>query len=323
MAGGSSRPRQLLEHFKDKILLLAVDRDDSRLQDFQPMDDDLFQCSRTQIDENFRLASILEEKFERNECDVLIAKKALHELPWKAQRNVIADIGRSVSPCGSVVLYADSPRFMDDDTMVDWADRDHWLRKHLPMDGADDSPEVRGKLFPPSLEFDPNDASSAAVFINYWIKIKDWANYNAFEWANRFFSSANQLKDAFTKAGFGASSETGAFYMEIQAKRFVEEAINRLGYLYVDKSVQKEELEGVFSQNHRYPLFWQFAEAHLWKDGRPTAFGESVHATMDRRGVQDLIPEAFLRGYGSLKFPDLSGPSFQMPIHIFKFRRPS
>ena len=320
MAGGSARPQQLLKHFGNKIKLLAIDRDDSRLREICASN---FKIARLQIDKKFSLAETLEEAFGRTTCNVIIAKKALHELAWPTQRKLIGEMGECVSGGGSVVLYADSPKFMDPDSMDSWASNVRWLMEQLPIDGADDSAEVREQLFPPVLIFDPADPSAAAVFTNYWIKLKDWANYNRHEFENRYFSSRNQLEDAFCDAGFQINGRPQAFCMEIQATRFVEEAINRLGYLYSDPSIQKEELEGVISQNHRYPLFWAFAKAHLWEKSGPSDFGCTLNAKIGSGGLEDLLPEMFLRDNAALKLSVPAGPSFQMPIHVFGFQKPS
>ena len=322
MAGGSGRPQELLDHFGSKIMLLVIDRDDSRLRLIQPPERDLFRIKSLQVDENFSLASVLEEAFFQKTCDVVIAKKALHELPWKSQCKLIAEIGNSLSAGGSAVLYTDSPNFMDNSLMSGWARRDHSLRDILAIDGPDDSPEARKKLFPPELKFDPANPSAAAIFTNCWIKLKDWANYNGSEYKNRYFSSCNQIKDAFVEAGLEMHVEPQRFCMEIQATRFVEEAINRLGYLCVDESIQKQDLSEIFSQNHRYSLFWSFAEEHLWPNGAPSEFGFSVGAKMEDTCFDELLPEVFLKEYGPLNIPSLRGPSFRMPIHIFEFRKP-
>jgi hypothetical protein len=321
MAGGSARPVSLLKYFGSRIILIAVDRDDSRLHAIHPPKDAYFRLEKIHINETFSLTPML-AKVGRTGCDLVIAKKALHELPWSTQQTVIANIGSCLNPGGSVVLYADSPAMMDQDTMDGWLSEEIKLRELLPMDGGDDSEIARRVLFPENLNFDPLDPSSAAVFINHWIKLKDWANYNISEYSNRFFSSANQIEGEFAKAGLPVDGTPQVYFMELLPQRFIEEAINRLDYLCVDRTLRADDLLSLVHQNHRYSLFWDFAEAHLWNDGAPTAFGGSVHAKRENSGLESLVQEEFEKEYGHFSLPDLSGPSFRMPIHVFSFRKP-
>lgn len=322
MAGGSARPISLLKYFGSRIILIAVDRDDSRLRALHAPGDAHFRLEKVQINETFSMKPML-TKVGRTACDVVIAKKALHELPWPTQQTVIANIGSCLNPGGSMVLYADSPAMMDQDTMDGWLSDEIKLRELLSMDGGDDSEIARRVLFPGNLNFDPLDSSSAAVFINHWIKLKDWANYNIFEYSNRFFSSANQIENEFAKAGLHVDGAPQVYFMELLAQRFVEEAINRLDYLCVDRTLRADNLLSLVQQNHRYSLFWDFAEAHLWNDEAPTAFGRSVYAKLENSGFGSLVQEEFGKEYGGLSLPDLGGPSFRMPIHVFSFHKPT
>lgn len=322
MAGGSDRPQQLLDRFGSQIMLLVIDSDDSRLKTICPPNKRLFCAKIVRVDESFRLSQILEECFSQPTCDVVIAKKALHELPWKAQQHLIAEISACLPSRGSMVLYADSPDFMDNRFIHEWRRQDHWLKELLKINGADDSAEARHELFPPQLQFDASNLSAPAMFMNCWIKLKDWANYNVSEYENRYFSSCNQLQDEFRKAGFEACRKPERFYMDIQATRFVEEAINRLGYLSVNQSISHENLLQLFQENHRYRLFWDFGQAHLYHNGHPSELGKLLKVKMAAMSLKELLPEDFHRQYGPANLPVLSGPSFQMPIHVFEFHKP-
>jgi hypothetical protein len=320
MAGGSQRPQRMLDKFGSDIELLAIDRDDSRIRAVQASNAAGYAARSAEIKEGFSLKQILHDALDRDGCDVVVAKKALHELPWKLQQMLIHDISECLSPGGTVVLYTDGPVEMTPATHREWNRRDSRLKQILPMSGNCNMATARKELFPAECQFDSNDPSAPAMFINYWIRLKDWANYNVFEYEHRFFSSANQIKDEFAKCGLKTAGAT-AFYMQLQAQRFVEEAINRLDYMLADTTGSHYDLRNLFTDNPRYQFFWDFARAHLGGEHDPTEFGERMNATWELSGVHELLREEFLGESLNLDVQDESGPTFKMPIHIFEFSK--
>lgn len=327
MAGGSNRVERLLDAFrqdaeKGRLFLVAIDCDESRLVELGSKWRQTLFVERQRIDGSTDLPAILKHLNLPDMCDLVIAKKALHELPWDHQRALIAQIGRVVRPGGTVVMYTDSPDEIDERGVRRWLRLLDDLRRLLPidMDSGFDVASALSELIPPNLVFEADNPSHAAQFANLWIKLKDWANFNAQEWEHRYFSSwSHQLREEFQAAGFDTESCTlRKFAMQFQGARFVEEAINRIGYLYADRSLSNADIEAVFSENDRYELCRDFGSAHLWDVDGPSQFGASVGA---------IIPQAFdlnclvgdqLRACGlSLAFPQLEGPSFDMPVHVF------
>jgi len=342
MAGGSARPDALCRRFGRGLTLIAIDRDVSRLAEL-PVGawgsrEPGLRVVEQEVTARLDLRAVLDQACSRQTCDMVIAKKALHELKWEEQQALIERIGQVVHPGGYAVIYADSPVLMDSRGQERWWDIQKMLQRLLPIDlpASEDLAERTRAFLPEALPFSAASPSDPAVFANLWIKLKDWANYNSHEYEHRYFSSMNELLDEFTLAGFetpghkGASPQTRvqAFAMELQATRFVEEAINRLGYLAVDRQSTPDELAAVFHDNTRYQLFWAVAEAHLWSVGGPTAFGasEAVGAKAPSPfAVRDLLE--FL-GDESLKarldlanLPPLQSPSFRMPVHVLVLRK--
>ena len=327
MAGGAERVAELLRRYGRSIRVLAIDRDISRLAPLCARYPDQLRVLRHQITGAVGLADALREAFGCAQCDVVIAKKALHEVSWPAQEALIDEIGRVTDPGGWLVIYADAP------VRIDRAGKDllrSIVERVLPRAiGGDDRPadheELVGRLA--KLPFQAESESDAAVFANLWIKLKDWANHNAREYANRYFSSNNELLEAFTRAGFdpeARGARTERFTMELQPSRFLEEAINRLSYLYADSTLSPRELASVVTDNPRYAVFWSAVTALLWAGPGPTAFGASPH--IRARPGQPFDLKAFVRDIGLLTGEDrlrhlepaaLDSPSFEMPVHVY------
>jgi hypothetical protein len=342
MAGGSRRPESLLARYGRGLTLIAIDRDVSRLSMLprgemgkpQPG----LRVVEREVDGRLDLRDILEESCCRRTCDLVIAKKALHELPWHEQQALIARIGEVVRPGGHAIVYADSPAFMDDAGWERWWELEEMLKEALPIDlpAATDLTD-RARLFmPDALPFSASSPSDAAVFANLWIRLKDWANYNRQEYDRRYFSSVNELLDAFGAAGFETPhtakdprvTRVARFEMELRPTRFIEEAINRLGYLAAEQSVTPEELGKVFRDNARYQFFCSVTAAHLWGEHGATPFGESAAvraAPPQAFAVSDLLDfvrdESLGERLREAGVPPLVSPSFRMPVHVMMLRK--
>lgn len=329
MAGGAARPDELLARFPKGLCLVAIDRDVSRLQrSAYPAH---LQVVAREVAGRVDLSGILAAKTSERRCDLVIAKKALHELPWEQQVALIEELGQTVRPGGAAIIYADSPVRMTPTSFSRWLKLDTALKAYLPMEDrhrVHSDEEAIARFTPPSERFDPDFASDAAVFANLWIRLKDWANYNSHEYQHRYFSSRNQLEEAFDDAGFTPRPLENSLSMSLQATRFVEEAINRLGYLCFDSTASAEQLAGVFASNTRYRVFWEIVSRHLWDGDRPTAFGASEHVRAEWPQPFDFDGLLALMDSGTLdprlktiRFEPLAGPSFRMPIQVMVFEK--
>lgn len=325
MAGGSDLPAQLLGRYPS-VRYLAVDRDVSRIDSGNAPDGRLERVQE-EITGATDVGALLASRWDRRRtCDLVIAKKALHEMPWSDQQALIAHLGRIVRPGGAVVLYADSPDAMDAPGRYRLARlvRDSGLEIGSAEGG--DLAAARATLLGDL--FGTDDPADAAVFANLWIKLKDWANYNRHEWEQRYFSSITELTGELQRAGFSLAGADGGgverFTMRLHAPRFQEDVINRLSYLVsTERAATDQELAAEAAPTPRYQLFWQFVRTHLWNDGAPTDFGRSVGVELERPCSLDmLLSSEMLELTGeNVRFPVLEEPSFVMPIHVLSLRR--
>ena len=331
MAGGSKRLEALLTRFHECLLVLAIDRDTSRLLELQSrVGSNRLKVILKEIDGRIDLVRILEREFGRSTCDLVIAKKALHEIRWTKQEALIRELGEAVSRYGGkAIIYADSPDEMTDVGYERWEERRALVRSRLPDPMKPfDAVEVGKRLESPAIRFEM-DSSGAAAFANFWVMLKDWANYNSREYNERYFSSRAELADAFGSAGFLVTPAEGAtirrFSMILDPCRFIEDSINQLGYLASDPTVSIEDLQKVVALNSRYELFQSVVSSYLWSDDRKTDFGHHVNADL----LDAFDPGKLVRGIlghedariNALSFPVSRRPSFEFPIHVLVFPR--
>lgn len=340
MAGGSERCAQLLREYKD-LKIIAIDRDTSRLAADNHRDRRRFITIEREIQGKISLGDILKRHNGGEPADIVVAKKALHELEWHQQVELIGEVGECLrEKTGRCIIYADSPDFICAEgkrrarNILDAIRRDERTSGYQSHDWSDAnvSQDMESEYeressqrvceFVSRQRFDPMSRSDAAVFANMWICLKDWANFNVHECINRYFSSANELVDAFANAGLTVDESThgvSRFYMSLQAIRFVEDAINRLGYMCSDSTVTDDQLRGVFGANPRFGVFRKVVEQHLWCDNGPTAFGASEFIQAEQGQPFDL--DDFVRGMdsrlGHIDFDEVPGSSFRMPVHVF------
>jgi|GEM_PF-4278039 len=346
MAGGSERCRHLLAahpHLK----ILAIDRDTTRLKKLEIDSGERLRAEQHDIDGSLDLRSLLRRHFKRSSCDIVIAKKALHEIPRAQQKQLIRDVGACLEPkTGRCIVYTDSPLKLNRksrerlSTIVATIRRDEvdtahasteWAESVIPDDGATEveverAAQDRIRNMAMSLSFDPAKKSDAAIFANMWIALKDWANFNTRECALRYFSSRNELEKMFTSASLmptGPQDGIHRFYMTLQATRFVEDAINRIGYMCADATVTDEELRDAFDANPRFRLFQEIVAHHLWDGTKPTPFGRSnfVNATEGGEFDLDHFVEGISDRLATIDFASMKGPAFEMPVHVFCLTR--
>jgi hypothetical protein len=333
MAGGSSRlEAQLAGPFGRQLAVLAIDRDDARLLELAAKYPKNLKVARAEIQGTTDLAGMLGAAWGRRTCHIVVARKALHELPWEDQTNLIAAIGRVVTPSGGqVILYADSPAEMDDEGRERWEGARLTLCDTLKEIDADRarSAELLEHLSPSRLRLEPDSVSDHAFFANLWTTLKDWSNGNDRELKNRYFSSRKELLDAFDAAGFAVDVAAGArierFGMRLDPGRFMEYTINRLGYLASDPEATVEQLQDVLRDNWRHELFRSVVTTHLWDvaGSKATPFGASRLVDAKPSTAFDPVPllEQSLGDrtdarIGKLKFPTFETASFEFPVHI-------
>ncbi len=330
MAGGSERIERLVKAYGSQVRILAIDRDVSRLQPLADAHQQSLRVVPRQITGDIDIQKLLKEEFNLTSCDIVIAKKALHELPWEDQQKLIKTIGEVVNPKdGRVVIYADSPT-----SITSRFERLQTLsQKGLPQDASDDSADMGWLRDVLARQEFGSGKGDAALFANLWIKLKDWANYNHHEFTNRYFSSQKELFHEFGNAGFDVDEDVAQikrFNMELQPTRFIEQKINRLGYACSDTRISDEELAKIFEENQRYDVFWDFVEDCLLdEDGNISEFGKSEN--IQARHAEPFNLRAFLEGMDQyattsrLRAIDSSGkrkiPSFLMPVVVFSLSK--
>jgi hypothetical protein len=334
MAGGTKRIETVLETYATQAHVIAIDRDIVRLRQIEQTFPESLSVYRREIGAELGtpvgLQAMIEESTWRAtpQCELVVARKALHELPWEQQVALIKEVGEVTRIGGRAVFYTDSPTAISEQGWERWLLWEKRLLQTLGAEQVGERPQGEAAwswLLPPHLQFDPTRPDDWALFCNLWLRLKDWANYNLHEWRHRYFSSRNQLESAFASAGFAIDAEAGAevweHHMELQAARFVEDPINRLGYLAYDGTVTQQEIDDVFRGNDRYEFFCRFSEAHLWDGNGPTAIGELMGAHLPEPIKVSALLQDVISLPADIETPAISGPAFRMPVHIFSLPR--
>ncbi len=234
MAGGQGgRSEQLLAQFS-QLHMLSIDRDPAHRslgprhewidREFGPK---TFMKSSPR--DPFELRALLREGFADSDghADVVIAKKALHELDRALQPALLESTATVLRPGGRFVLFADVPggetQRSRSEAMETAIQRHEELRNLLlqPATGALEVKRFIGaNLYPP-------DSTGEWWFLNDWIAIKDWANLNRHELANRYFASIGEIRE-WARPWFGDPVEVKTHFYDINPLRFNERGINRV-----------------------------------------------------------------------------------------------
>ncbi len=328
MAGGSNPAlmEALLSFDTAPLSVIAIDKDTSQLKElagFQPGGADgstgpKFEAQEHEINGRIDLRRVIEKALrndERSEADIIIAKKALHEIDRKLQPGLISDIGAALRPGGRFVLYLDGPPDMGDENRK----RLEVWRQLLLNDAAtrtldsEISSAIEAALLPGEVLFEPT-LEDYGLFANIWVLLKDWANGNDHELKNRYFSSAAEVTEWSKEAGLEPAQEadTGFVYL-LAPERFNERGLRRThDYLESAKPLKPnpDRVAELLESSPRLKFLRQFTRRHLWDPStdRATPFGTLVEAYTDDINLSAFDPI----------FPDLEEQSlgFAFPVSI-------
>jgi len=315
--GGNQRLINLLGSDPD-LSVLAIDRDGGDMSEVVSAVGHRFAMLAKEIDGETDLAALAADYFDPPVADLVIAKKALHELPREAQKNLIASIARVLRDSGRLILFTDSPYEIDDSGYG----RLQRLRQTLLTHTHNIEP-IRAELF--ALRFDPSSRSDLAVFSNLWVHLKDWANGNEIELGKRYFSGAHEIIQWARSAGLRQIGESYQNCYQLVARRFNESGINLASHRaeedrnkrgFRNVAFYRDALEG----SERFRLFDEFVEHHLWDAGidRPTALGAALNADRVPLELHQLLPDL---DFESIGLGHGTGVGFDFPIHVLTFER--
>jgi hypothetical protein len=204
MAGGSYRRVSHLLGAHPQLHILGVDRDPCqrelgpRLQWHQVElgTTDTRRGNELTVDLN----ALLQAGFgAQARADVVVAKKALHELERVLQPSLIQRAAEALRPGGRLILFVDAPGPARDTPgeLPGLLEGHEALRSFLMQER--DPARVLKRLG--ALRFEASDAGRL-LFSNLWIMVKDWANLNLHELEHRWFASVAEIRD-WARPAFG------------------------------------------------------------------------------------------------------------------------
>lgn len=364
MAGGSSRRLKQLVGIEPggrvypDLHILALDRDLSQLREVLESNPPRFRARRIQIGTDdaapglpgLDLERLLLEEYgpAHSRADVIIAKKALHELPRGLQPRVIRRCFRALAPGGRLVLFADSPRLAMHDAQHD---RLQVLRRELAalyaamddaalegegVDGAGRAGEgatsvaVRLERLRETLTRGlvlGGGERDLAFFCNLWVHLKDWANGNLDELANRYFSSLEEIREWCRSAGFRDAGEVFEGHYRMAAPLF-----NEVGIQKVADHLERHGPDARTHADHaarlagwlapaahaRFALFCDVVDHHL-RDGTSPLGRIAVDpdAPFTRLDFGRIDP-----ALGELGLEQRSAVALRFPVHVLAFEKP-
>lgn len=339
MAGGSNPQlrRVLTEAAAGPLSVLAIDRDTSQLYEFkqtfemQSTERRFFAYQKEVID-NIDFQTILARSFigpAPTEIDIIVSKKAFHEMSRLSQPNLIRECAEVLKVGGDFIIYADAPPAMRARNVLrlDQA-REALLKAHAAISAAGSSqadlPEMTAlrRLLLKGVTFSAND-EDYGLFANLWVMVKDWANENIHEVKNRFFSSEEELTEWIAAASKSApfvlqATRTERFSYMLFPLKFNETGTKRvLDYLdsmrAQSRAYAPETVAQLWAPDARFELFQAFSERHLWDGRAPSAFGTYVGARVEQVNLSEFDPA--LAGFSS------RGVGFRFPVSVIAFQK--
>jgi len=319
MAGGGNRRLIELLQSDPGLFVLAIDRDGRDMNEIVTKVGERFAFVETEIDGGTDLRALAADYFDPPLADVAVGKKALHELPRDAQPALIRSVANALRPHGRFVVFADSPYEIDKAGQ----ERLSRLRETIVTYADPDLEPLRAELL--ALRFDPTSPSELAVFSNFWVHLKDWANGNERELRNRYFSGAHEIIEWSAAAGLRQMGQTYSDCYQLVARRFNENGYNLACHRLEESNQEihprdvafyREVLEGT----DRFRLFCEVVEHHLWDAGgaRPTPLGVVLNATRRPLDLHGLHPNLRTESIG-LSYD--SGIGFDFTIHVLTFEK--
>jgi SAM-dependent methyltransferase len=252
-------------------------------------------------------------------ADVVIAKKALHELERPLQLALIQSCNAVLRPGGRLVLFVDAPGAengpIDSAARVAAIQR-HELLRNLLLNPATHPDEVK-RFF--SASHYPADSNGEWLFVNDWIAVKDWANLNRHELEHRYFASIAEIRE-WARPWFGEAVQIQTNSYDINPLRFNERGINSVLH-YLERF--KDNREAVVEQN-RAMLVGELDGSEKFRAlvditrkvfGKSSAFAKMMNAEPSR--VQLAAIEPLLAPLETSQV----APQFKIKCGVIEFER--
>ena len=308
------------------LRVLGIDRDEPQLRELKRKFPEVFKWRRLEIGASgIDLPAIMGEVFgvpgERIHADLVVARKAIHELRRPLQPKLIEQCFDGLRAGGDFVLFADSPGPLEPAphamSEAEFNRIDHEIRELL-LDPEAPLAKVRDTIVH-GIQFGGSHTDQAR-FCNVWVLVKDWANDNRHEVRNRWFSSAAEIRWWAKAAGFMEPIAPSAARYRIAVARFNERGIQRVVHhlerngpsvIASDASMLTDWLSA--HGDERQALLLEFTAHHL-------APGSELERVLNARPVSidwGLIHEDLRKLSGGGR----ETISFEFPVHVLSFRK--
>lgn len=344
MAGGSSqRLKDLLglHRYSKKsqdLHVLAIDRNLHQLQDVLEHRPERFKALAFEIgacengyagtDEKaslgFDLMEIIKSEFGDylTGTDIIIAKKAIHELPREQQPYFIKECFKSLKPGGKLILFADSP-----EKAVSEARYKKLLqlkdKLYMVAQKEADLNTMRDMLLDITFY---STQEEVAFFCNLWVSLKDWTNDNLRELKRRYFSSVEELQSWATIAGFSDPIDTVTGHYTLSAPKFNELGIQKVANhlerhgpeIIKDEHEKKKMSDWLSGRNMaKLNLLIEFTNHHL-QNGNSRIGALIVDP---RQPEMDIDFSSIDPVFGEIQ-PVRREVAFNFPVHVLEFEKP-
>lgn len=328
MAGGhGGRSEELLAEFP-QLHILSIDRDAAQrpLSDrhqWMNLEFGAKPLAEPLESDPFALGALLRDGFDESggKADVVIAKKALHELERRLQPALIQSCAAVLRPEGHLVLFVDAPGA--ETGPVDPSAREAAVRRHEQLREMLLKPttrphEVKSFVSARRYEEDPN---GEWLFANDWIAVKDWANLNNHELAHRYFASVAELRQ-WASPWFGEPVSVKIDRYEINPLRFNERGINWILH-YLERN--KDDPKTAIAQ-HRAMLAERYAGSEAFRAlvditravlGKPSGFARMMNAESGPVRLAEIEP--LLAPLETME----RAPQFELKCGVIEFERRS
>ncbi len=325
MAGGASERKMNRIASSPHLHVLAIDRDTHQLLALSEAMGPRYAIRQHEITGRAGLADALKSAFDVDRADLIIGKKALHELRRADQRALIRECAEVLAPGGHLIILADAPAALQPTAYERLQTYAEPLRT-AQREGTADLPALEA-FYCNELHFEAHD-NDAAIYANLWVLMKDWANGNEHEVEHRYFSSAAEIRTwATAEADLIETRTHDPFHYTLAARRFNEAGVNWVG-LYLDRTdgtiypADRGSVRHHLIGGARHALFYRFADRHLWDaaTNRPTPLGAMLGATQEAIRFRDIFP-----ALGAIEMPPVyeRATAFRFSVRLLHFRKPA
>jgi hypothetical protein len=304
-----------------KLNLLAIDKDASTInQDvkFSEADGIRINIWEKEIDGPLGLKREFNSRFNVDHADLIIGKKALHEIKPEYQQQIFFELSECLNKDGRLVLYMDSPAFMSEKGFEKQKNFVGKIRMKT------DNYELR-RILMDELVFS-GEADDGCVFTNIWVALKDYANENEHELQNRYFAGVNQITEWAKAAGLQVKGEIKIEKSNLMPKLFNENGFNKICSFIKDNpdltiSGNNRSIEETLLGTKRHQLLRDFTEKHLWNaiTHSPTALGRTL--SVRREPVQFRKIHPALADFSFFREEENQDINFSLPAHIATFAK--